>query len=462
MTFIESARRECRRARATPHSLLAFAILAGCGPSAAEDAEAPGAGEPTSASDAICPEWVSYEPPPEVATSPAAVEPRASGIASAFEAGSAGLLIGGACFPLCSSAGAAPDLDFSTEAGVDCVVPGGLVALSARPECTFQGGSTELVPPALDPNRRALVPLASRGFFVSHGRLFDAYGRDFVLRGMNNPHIWYDPPEVLEPGSPFRYWAYDALDPIAARGTNAVRIVWETEGGSPQLLREIVARTVALHMTPIIELHDVTGGEDSEDLLEMARHYLTPEMRAILLDYEEYLLVNIANEWSGGDFFDAYRSAIQLLRAGGIRHTLVIDANGWGQNADSVLDSGCGLLEADPDHNLLFSVHMYERFQARSEITRALDTASRRQLPLIIGEFGWQHAGRAIDHEFIMAEAERLGIGFVAWSWKGNSGGVEYLDVAVDWQGHTLSPYGQTVMDFIHDSAFARPASIFP
>ena len=34
---------------------------------------------------------------------------------------------------------------------------------------------------------------------------------------------------------------------------------------------------------------------------------------------------------------------------------------------------------------------------------------------------------------------EEKGIGYMAWSWKGNSGGVEYLDLAVEWDGSVLS-----------------------
>jgi mannan endo-1,4-beta-mannosidase len=375
--------------------------------------------------------------------------------------GAPGLVIGGSCFPVCADAGDA-DGTFSTEAGFDCVVQDGLVARSGRVECTFLGGSTTLLAPPLDPQRRVSSGgVASRGFFVSAGRLFDAYGSEFVMRGMNNPHVWFDPPEILEPGSPFRYWAYDALDDIAAFGTNTIRIVWETEGGSPQLLRETLSLAVRLGMTPMLELHDVTGGGSDQDLIEMAQYYLSPDIRSILLDFEEYLLVNIANEWSGSDFRSAYRAAIELLRANGVNHTLVIDSNGFGQNVNSILDNGCALLEADPAHNLLFSVHMYERFAQPSAVTRALEEAARRRIPLIVGEFGWQHGGRDIDYQFIMAEAERLGVGFIAWSWKGNSGGDEHLDIAIDWQGLELSPYGQTVMDFISGSGFARPASIF-
>ena len=31
------------------------------------------------------------------------------------------------------------------------------------------------------------------------------------------------------------------------------------------------------------------------------------------------------------------------------------------------------------------------------------------------------------------------GLGYLGWSWKGNGGGVEYLDIAKDWSGNELS-----------------------
>jgi len=47
----------------------------------------------------------------------------------------------------------------------------------------------------------------------------------------------------------------------------------------------------------------------------------------VLLAYEDYLLINIANEWSGEDYFGGYSAAVEHLRENGLNHTLVIDAN---------------------------------------------------------------------------------------------------------------------------------------
>ena len=39
----------------------------------------------------------------------------------------------------------------------------------------------------------------------------------------------------------------------------------------------------------------------------------------------------------------------------------------------------------------------------------------------------------------IMKYCQENGIGYLGWSWKGNSGGVEYLDIANSWDGSVLS-----------------------
>ncbi|MET7443137.1 glycoside hydrolase family 5 protein, partial [Streptomyces sp. NPDC005568] len=57
---------------------------------------------------------------------------------------------------------------------------------------------------------------AEPGFHVSDGRLLDANGQDFVLRGVNHAHTWY----------PTR--TSQALKDIKALGANSVRVVLAT------------------------------------------------------------------------------------------------------------------------------------------------------------------------------------------------------------------------------------------
>jgi hypothetical protein len=283
---------------------------------------------------------------------------------------------------------------------------------------------------------------------VSGGHLYDAYGNEFLMRGINNPHIWFDPAN--------QYLAYSALDDIAALGANAIRVVWETSG-EPELLRRIVARVVELDMIPMVELHDVTGGTSNADLLRMADYYAEADIKAVLVEFEGYLLLNIANEWSGSDFRAGYASAIARLRGAGLNHTLVIDGSGFGQDANSLFDNGQGLLADDPQANLVFSIHMYGNYSSGSVISSTLEQAAGSGMTFVVGEFGNQQGG--VDAGLLMSECERLGIGYLAWSWKGNDSDLSYLDLASDWEGEQLTSWGTQVFTAIGNNAEA--ASVF-
>lgn len=373
-----------------------------------------------------------------------------------------GRLVNEVCTPFCRTPGSDPDGDgWGYEVGLACLVRGSMAATAMGIDCTV--GEDVLKPPAvLNPAPPAggtprPAGVASTGFFVAGGKLYDKFGSPFVIRGVNNLHIYFD--------NSNQYLAYQALDEIAALGVNTIRIVWLTTGSASNLAR-VVRRVVELKMIPMVELQDVTGGTTSDGLQTTAAYWARADVKPVLSAYQDFLLVNIANEWSGADFRNAYTTAIATLRAAGITHTLVIDANGNGQNADSVLTDGGPLLAADPQHNLLFSVHMYETYAAttagRARITGTLAQAATASLPLVIGEFGWQAAGAPVDAALIMSECARLGVGYVAWSWKGNSTTLAYLDMAVDWPGQTLTDWGTTIIRGPNGiAATARRASVF-
>jgi mannan endo-1,4-beta-mannosidase len=364
-------------------------------------------------------------------------------------AGAAGRLLSEACVRLCTVVTSDPTgAGFGFEFGASCVIPGTAAAMKGIdckvgvPEPTGPPITLNPTPPAGQVRKPSAM--LTRGFFVTGGRLYDKFGNDFVPRGLNNPDIWFDISD--------QYWAYDALDNIAAYGANTVRIIWNTAApGTPALLRRIIRHVVELKMVPMIELHDYTGATSNDNLLAAASYYGSAPVKQVLLDFEEFLLINIANEWSGNDFMGGYQAAVSQLRASGINHTLIIDANGFGQNASSISSNGTALLAADSQHNLAFSVHMYDAFSGsggRAKITSTLQGAVTMQLPLIVGEFGWQ-AGNPIvpvDAAFIMSECVRLKLGYLGWSWKGNDASLSYLDLAVDWEGAQLSSWGNTLI----------------
>jgi mannan endo-1,4-beta-mannosidase len=85
-----------------------------------------------------------------------------------------------------------------------------------------------------------------------------------------------------------------------------------------------------------------------------------------------------------------------------------------------LLDRGPALLANDPEHNLVFSAHLYDAL-SRQQIADLMQKAVDLELPFIVGEFANRSpangCGANIDYLGIVAEAHARDIGWIAWSW---------------------------------------------
>ncbi|MDF1514632.1 MAG: cellulase family glycosylhydrolase, partial [Anaerolineae bacterium] len=187
------------------------------------------------------------------------------------------------------------------------------------------------------------------GFRVEGRHLYDRLGNKVILVGVNKMVIYTD-----RDGMP-------AFPEIAKTEANVVRIVWLTEGSAEELDLAII-NAYNHKLIPMIDCHDSTG---KWELLPVCVDYwLRPDILSVLKKHEEYLLVNIANEAGKGivpewEFRAAYELAINRMRTAGIHVPLIIDAQGFGQSIDDLQKNGPYLMTADPDHNLMFSIHMW-------------------------------------------------------------------------------------------------------
>jgi hypothetical protein len=117
----------------------------------------------------------------------------------------------------------------------------------------------------------------------------------------------------------------------------------------------------------------------------------------------------------------------------------------------------------------MFSIHMYEYAGGTSEVVRSnIDRALALNVPLVIGEFGQRHTSggqtRPVAFETIMSYSQETGVGYLGWSWRGNSGGVEYLDIALDWAGTRFSAdWGEILVNHPQYGirATSKPATVF-
>jgi mannan endo-1,4-beta-mannosidase len=261
-----------------------------------------------------------------------------------------------------------------------------------------------------------------------------------LLRGVNKMSIFTDR-------------AGDTFPEIQSAGANSVRIVWATATDdfvpTAADLDHIIARALANRLIPTIELHDATGYLPG--LSALVDYWTRPDIAAVLKKYERHLLVNVGNEVGDYEvdlpaFVAAYRSAVARMRAARIRALLVIDAPDYGKNIDVLVAAAPTLLAADPDHNLLFSVHTYWGIADGADadfIHAKLQLAANAGVPLLVGEFSryGAYAGEAsicsdageVDYASILAECDRLKIGWYAWEWgPGNVGGGDPLCAVMD------------------------------
>ncbi len=182
---------------------------------------------------------------------------------------------------------------------------------------------------------------------------------------------------------------------------------------------------------------------------------------------EKYVIVNIGNEPFGNQGYSAWTTdtsnAIKRLRAAGLTHTIMVDAPNWGQDWSFTMRDNAGtVFAADPQRNTVFSIHMYGVFDTAAEISDYLGRFRTAGLPIVVGEFGFNHSDGNPDEDAIMAYSQANGIGYLGWSWSGNGGGVEYLDMTTSFNPAQLTSWGQRIFNGANGiAATSREASVY-
>ncbi len=271
--------------------------------------------------------------------------------------------------------------------------------------------------------------------------LYTAWNEKVVLRGINQMFIWLD-----KDGDP-------SLSEIARTGANSVRLVWLTSGSAGEL-DTLIYNCISLKMIPMVELHDATG--TWENLKTCVDYWVRPDVVRVLQRHQKYLLVNIANE--AGDnrvtpvrFVEGYTDAIRRIRETGVNAPLIIDAPDWGKNFTTLKQSAAPLVAADPQHNMMFSIHMWwPRMWGYSEksVRQAVQDAVSLNIPLIVGEFGhaWDESDNGkIPYQTILEECQKNDIGWLAWSWGPGNHPQTWLNMTRDGRFDTLEGWGREV-----------------
>ncbi|MEV4708833.1 cellulase family glycosylhydrolase [Actinoplanes sp. NPDC049316] len=300
---------------------------------------------------------------------------------------------------------------------------------------------------------------AAAGFTVSGSQILDANGNAFVMRGVNHAHTWYAD-------------KIGALADIKALGANTVRVVlssgdrWTRNDAAD--VTNVINQCKANRLICVLEVHDTTGyGEDAAaTTLAKAVDYWIG-IKSALAGQERYVILNIGNEPYGNTNAAGWvadtKNAITRLRAAGFEHSIMVDAPNWGQDwSFTMRDNAASVFATDPRRNIIFSIHMYGVFDTAAEITDYLGRFKSAGLPIVVGEFGFNHSDGNPDEDTIMATAQAQSIGYLGWSWSGNGGGVEYLDLVTNFDATKLTSWGQRLFNGANGiKATAREASVY-
>lgn len=299
---------------------------------------------------------------------------------------------------------------------------------------------------------------AAVGLHVSGTKIVEANGSEFMPRGVSHAHTWY-----ASQTSSFAN--------IKAKGANLVRVVlsngkrWTKNSASD--VSNVISLCKQNRLICMLEVHDTTGyGEEgAAATLDQAVTYWL-ELKNVLVGQESYVMINIGNEPYGNNNYSGWATdtanAIKRLRSNGFEHLIVVDAPNWGQDwTFTMRDNAATVAAADTRKNTVFSIHMYGVFDTAAEITSYVNSFLSKGLPLIIGEFGNNHSDGNPDEDTIMATAQQQRIGYIGWSWSGNGGGVEYLDMVTNF-GTTLTSWGERIFNGANGiRSTAKQAGVF-
>lgn len=287
-----------------------------------------------------------------------------------------------------------------------------------------------------------ITKLGKPGFHTDGVRLLDANGKEFLMRGYNYSYAWQKD-----------LWGA-AFSTAKKYNCNALRI--QLSDGQKDLggycnanqVSDLISSCKDNHFIGVFNVQDTGGGNDVNVLLHAADYWVG--IKNAVIGQEKYCIVNIGNEWMGspgrdcngkwGDYqenlwSDTYIEAVRRIRSAGIKNTLMIDCNGYGQYADIIWKEGQRILDEDKKYfkdgkpNIIFSIHFYEKAcywdyekGVGSRVAHSIDKALSIGAPVCIGEYAYSRKSEEwkMDWETIQDYSKTMNIGYLGWSFTGN------------------------------------------
>lgn len=350
------------------------------------------------------------------------------------------------------------------DAGVPVDAAAARVDASAPPAAVTDASVP--VPPSSSTTR----PAASKGvgFYVANGKLYDATGQEFIIRGTNKTHQDNQSPGLGKTKSNATRWLVYFVDDPA-------RTIRDMQSAT-------IGGTTAQKMIAIPGFWDGTCKADQATFDIMVNRWVRDA--ALYQTFEKYMILNIANEFGSDEvaWRDMYSAAIPKIRAAGWHGAISVTAPGCGQNGLAIAHYGPAILAADPEKNVLFDWHVYgnvfdseggipRQWSEQVDLVPTMKAIKASGVAAIIGEFG---PGRSIGPSPTLLTPQRItdvadanGIGTLSWSWDDNNlaGGMsDDNSFSHSYNGDynstaDLTTFGKIMVDYW--ARMAKPAAIF-
>jgi Cellulase (glycosyl hydrolase family 5) len=259
------------------------------------------------------------------------------------------------------------------------------------------------------------------GLFVLNGTLYDTNGIAFVIKGLN-----IDDAYTNGGGGSLA----QSLAGLAAANVNAIRFnVYQNF--SLTIMEAQISGAITNQQVPIVTVQNVVGTSGNKlsgdtsvaDLNAVVTQWINSF--SALQPYFKHLVLNIANEWGPGGqpWATAYITAVRNLRNAGYTCPLMIDAPGYGQDSGTLLSYAAQVFNADPQKNIIFSLHAYGSagsfISGSPNVFQQLDAlALSSGMAFAIMEFGSNagNGGSATPAQIVNA-ANTAGLGWAGWVW---------------------------------------------
>jgi hypothetical protein len=181
------------------------------------------------------------------------------------------------------------------------------------------------------------------GFFVLNGKLYDANGKEFRIRGVNRVH-----------------WDSNSAAGIAKAGANTVRWDIDFTRAASANVSLLQTQSIQYGNVPIAGNWTATCAGDTGSLQSIVSTWVSQAPQWTTLN--PYLIVNVANEWGPANssvWRDSYISAISQLRGAGYTGPILVDAGGCGQDESDLTQYAQAVFQSDPERNIIFAEHLY-------------------------------------------------------------------------------------------------------